>query len=109
MTAVERSQLFRQGTKMAGLHTVAIDETGSLHTAIGQVVDEAGVAHVAVDHHSAMHCRGLDNVRTVFMAACAGDVTCASQHFMNRGIVLFAPGGPVVRIGAGLAEVALAT
>lgn len=32
------------------VHAVVIDQAGYLDPAIGQVLDETGVAHIAVDH-----------------------------------------------------------
>src|SRR5881398_75557 len=109
MTPIECSELFWQGTKVTGLHAVLIDETGDLHAAIGQVVDQASITHIAIDHCRAAHCYRFDNEGAVFMASRERNSACASQHLPDGGVILFAPGRPVICVKSGLAPIACST
>src|SRR5205807_771022 len=68
MAAINSRQLLGQRPKMAGLYTIAIDKTGNFHTAIGQIVNQASITHIAVDDLWTLirHC--LDDIRAVFVA-----------------------------------------
>ncbi len=92
---------------MGWLHTVAIDEAGNLNATIRQVIDQVGIAYIAVDHCGTVQCHCLNNIGTVFVAAGKRNIAGTSQHLMNGGIVLGTPGGPVIGIETGLTQVAL--
>src|SRR5579884_2282343 len=98
MGAVERRQLFRQGAEMDGLNAVAIHQAGDLDTAIRQVIDQVGIAHIAIYHGRSMERDRLDDVRTILMTALIGDLTGACEHFRDLSLIIRAPGWPVIGI-----------
>lgn len=62
--------MWRQVADFGRLQTAFVDEHGDFDTAaIGQVVDEAGVGHVAVDDAWLTRLHAVDDERAVFVAA----------------------------------------
>src|SRR5581483_12167090 len=74
-----------------------------------QIVDQPCIAHVTIDDGRAVLCDRFDDVGAIFKAALERDLTRAIEHLTDRGIVIFAPGRPVIGVEASLSQVAWAT
>src|SRR5207247_9049174 len=104
--AVERGELFRQRTEVAWLDPAPVDDALDLDAAVGEVVDGAAVAHVAVDAGGTVAFKGLDDVRSILQAAFERHTLLTAQHHLDRLVVLAAPPWPVVAVKPALAQVA---
>src|SRR5207245_4634064 len=101
--AVERCQLRRQGAEMAGMDPVSIDVTFDFHAAIGQVVDPALVADVAVDGRATSELDGLDDERGVLVSPFPRQWGLAAQDRRDDLVGGATPLRPVVALDAALA------
>src|SRR5260370_3719871 len=80
---------------MNGLDTATIDQAGHFHTAVvGQVLDQAEIGHVAVDHLGTIERVPFDDLRPMIKAAfkeeCALTEALALQVVAQRSIMLCA-------------------
>ena len=88
--AIQPGELFGQRAEVAGLYAVAIYLAGYFDTAIGQIVNQAGVADVAIDDRFAVERDGFDDKRAIFIAALGGDRRArlgASRGCSRRSLV----------------------
>src|SRR6266478_1382159 len=94
---------------MDGLDAMAIDQARYFNTAIRQVINQAGVAHIAINDRRAMKRDSLDNKGPVLVTALIGNLTCAAKHFIDLPLVVGAPGRPVIGVKASASQIAFAT
>src|SRR5260370_7833760 len=81
---------------MDGLDAMAIDQARYFNTAIGQVINQAGVAYIPVNDRRAMKRDPLDNKGTVLVTTLIGNLTYAAKHFIDLPLVVGAPDRPVI-------------
>src|SRR6266436_877523 len=93
---------------MDGLDAMAIYQARYFNTAIGQVINQAGVAYIPVNDRRAMKRDPLDNKGTVLVTTLIGNLTYAAKHFIDLPLVVGAPGRPVIGVKASASQIAFA-
>src|SRR5258708_23477469 len=87
---------------------MAIDQARYFNTAIGQVINQAGVAHIPVNDRWAMKRDPLDNKGTVLVTTLIGNLTDAAKHFIDLPLVVGSPGRPVITVKASASQISFA-
>ena len=87
------------------MYATPIDLALDLDAGIGQVLDPALIADVAMDRRGPAALRSLDDQRPILMPALARDRRVASQHRCDQLVVGASPLRPVVGVEAAFPEI----
>ena len=85
----QRRQLRGQGADLGGLDAVLVHQAGHLHAAaLRQVINQAVVGHVAVNHLRLAGLEGVDDERAILVAALGDDLQLAALERRRGGLPL---------------------